>query len=788
MRTPMDGVEIIVRGIVQGVGFRPFVWRLAQRFALRGSVGNVGDAVRIHAGGPPEALAAFIAALRAEAPVLARVEEISRQPAPLPEAGPFVIAPSAAGAVSVGIVPDMATCPACRAEIADPAARRFGYAFTNCTDCGPRFSIVTGLPYDRPRTTMAAFKLCPACQAEYENPADRRFHAQPIACPDCGPHLTWVSLSEDSPVPVDDAACIALAADWLTAGRIVAIKGIGGFHIACDATSEPTVRELRRRKHRPTKPLALMVADLSAAQALCQVSPDEAKALTDPSAPIVLLRRRADDPLAPAVAPGQSRIGVMLAYAPLHHLLLAHLPGPLVMTSANRASAPQIFRDADARPGLEGIVDALLGHTRPIARRLEDAVVEVSAGRPRVLRRGRGQAPRPLDWPADFAAAPPVLALGGDLKSAACLSHGRKALLTHHLGDLDTPAVEEEFSATLADYAALFAHTPAAVAVDLHPGYRATAYGTAFAQAHGLALIGVQHHHAHIAATLAEAGWRRDAGPVVGIALDGLGLGDDGSLWGAEILICDYVASRRMARLKPIPLAGGDAASREPWRVLLAHLDAALGPQGWSTVDLPPGVFAAKPLATVRAMIAKGLNAPLASSAGRLFDAMAALLSLAPDALSFEGEAALALEACADADVEDGRAAAYPFALSQAGDLLELDPAPLWRAALADRAAGVAAPLCAARFHGGVAQAFAAAAARVAQAAGLSTVALSGGVFQNARLLAGVSARLREAGLEVLTPAQVPANDGGLAFGQAAVAAARLLHAAEMGCEPLPPP
>ncbi|OYX82857.1 MAG: carbamoyltransferase HypF, partial [Azorhizobium sp. 35-67-5] len=397
----------------------------------------------------------------------------------------------------------------------------------------------------------------------------------------------------------------------------------------------------------------------------------------------------------------------MLAYAPLHHLLLARRPGPLVMTSANRASAPQIFRDDDARPGLEGIVDAILGHTRPIARRLEDAVVEVSASRPRVLRRGRGQAPRPLDWPADFADAPPVLALGGDLKSAACLSHGRKALLTHHLGDLDTPAVEEEFSATLADYAAVFAHTPTAVAVDLHPGYRATQFGTAFAAAHGLPLIGVQHHHAHIAATLAEAGWRREAGPVVGIALDGLGLGDDGTLWGAEILICDYVASRRMARLKPIPLAGGDAASREPWRVLLAHLDAALGPQGWSPADLPPGVFAAKPLATVRAMIAKGLNAPLASSAGRLFDAMAALLSLAPDTLSFEGEAALALAACADAATEEDGAQAYPFALSQTGDLLDLDPTPLWRAVLADRAAAVPAPVCAARFHAGVAQAFA---------------------------------------------------------------------------------
>ena len=773
--TGAEGVEIHVTGLVQGVGFRPFVWRLAQRYGLSGSVGNVGDAVRIHAGGPPAMLAAFLAALRDEAPALARLEDISRHPAPLPPPDGFTIAPSTAGAVSVGIVPDMATCPACLAEIRDPAAQRLRYAFTNCTDCGPRFSIVTGLPYDRPRTTMAGFPLCPACRAEYEDPADRRFHAQPIACPDCGPHLTWTLLSSDTPAPADDAACLALAVRELTAGRILAIKGIGGFHIACDATSEETVAELRRRKRRPVKPFALMVADLAAAQALCAVSPQEAAALTDPAAPIVLLRPRADSPPAPAVAPGQSRVGLMLAATPLHHLLLAQVPGPLVMTSANRASAPQIYRDQDARPGLDGIVDGILGHTRAIARRLEDPVVQVVAGRPRVLRRGRGQAPRPHDWPADFADAPPVLALGGDLKSAACLSHGRKALLTHHLGDLDAPAVEEEFAVTLADYAALFSHTPAAVAVDLHPGYRATQFGTALAEARGLPLIGVQHHHAHIAATLAENGWARTAGPVVGLALDGLGLGDDGTLWGAELLICDYRASRRVGRLKPIPLAGGDAASRAPWRVLLAHLDAALGPAGWMEADLPPHVFAAKPLATVRAMIAKGLNAPLASSAGRLFDAMAALLGLAPDALSFEGEAALALAACADAAGDAGDDTPYPFAVSQTGPLLELDTAPLWRAALADRAAGVPAPVCAARFHAGVAQAFADAAIRVAQAEGLDTIAVSGGVFQNARLLEAVTARVAAAGLALLSPADIPANDGGLAFGQAAVAAARLL-------------
>ncbi|WP_084539905.1 carbamoyltransferase HypF [Azorhizobium doebereinerae] len=765
------GEQITVRGIVQGVGFRPFVWRLAQRLALSGSVRNAGDAVVIHLGGPQAARAAFRAALAREAPPLARVEHVESRPAAPPEYGDFRILESGAGAVSVGIVPDIATCPACRAEIAEPAARRFRYPFTNCTDCGPRFSIVEGLPYDRPRTTMRGFPLCPDCRAEYENPADRRFHAQPIACPACGPRLSF--LTPDGAAAVSGDAALEAAAAALRAGAILAVKGIGGFHIACDATDAAVVADLRRRKRRPAKPLAVMVADLDAARALSCVTREEAAALTDPSAPIVLLRRRADGPLAAPVAPGQSHVGLMLAYTPLHHLLLAAAGRPLVMTSANAANAPQVFRDDEVAPALAGIVDGILTHDRSIARRLEDGVVRVAAGRPRVMRRGRGQAPRPHHWPEDFEAAPPILALGSDLKSAACLSHGRKALLTHHLGDLDTPAVEEEFALALADYARVFAHAPQAVAVDLHPGYRATAFGTAFAARHGLPLLAIQHHHAHIAATLAENGWRRDAGPVVGMALDGLGLGEDGTLWGAEVLVCDYADSRRAARLTPIPLAGGDAASREPWRVLLAHLDRALGPDGWTQADLPPGLFDGKPLATVRAMIAKGLNAPLASSAGRLFDAMAALLSLAPDRLSFEGEAAMALEAAADGI----DAAPYPFALAGRDGLPELDPAPLWRAALADRAAGIPASVCAARFHVGVAEAFADLAARVAGEQGLSTVALSGGVFQNARLLEGVTARLAARGLAVLLPAEVPANDGGLAFGQAAIAAARLLRA-----------
>ncbi|MCG5235452.1 carbamoyltransferase HypF [Xanthobacter oligotrophicus] len=758
--TEVAGEKIEVSGIVQGVGFRPFVYRLARRLDLNGDVRNAGDRVVIRIAGPAAARDAFAAALVHEAPVLARVEQIVRRPAQVPE-GAFRIVESGAGAVSVGVVPDVATCPACRAEITDPKARRYRYAFTNCTDCGPRFSIVTGLPYDRPATTMAGFPMCPACRAEYEDPADRRFHAQPIACTDCGPRLWLEGDGDTSADPIERAAAL------LRARHILAVKGLGGFHIACDATNADAVALLRARKHRPTKPLAVM-ADLAAAHALCHIAPEEEAALSHPSAPILLLPLKPGAPLAPGIAPGQRHLGVMLPYTPLHHLLLAAVGRPLVMTSGNRSSEPQIFRDDEARECLAGIVDAFLMHDRPIARRLDDSVARHVAGRQRIMRRGRGLAPMPLTLPADFADTPPVLALGGELKSALCLTHGGKALLSHHLGDLDEPATGDAFETALADYTALFAHRPAVVAVDLHPDYRATRLGEDLAATAGLPLERVQHHHAHMAAAMAEAGWRRADGPVVGIALDGLGLGADGTVWGAEILVCDYRTSRRVARLSPIPLAGGDAASREPWRVLLAHLDRALGR---SAVDGDPrlaALFAGKPLLTLRAMMDKGLNAPLASSAGRLFDAVAALLGLAPDRLSHEGEAAMALEAAAE-----GEAPPYPFALRADGWPFEIDPAPLFKGLVADLHAGRPRAAMAAAFHTGLAEAFTAVAAQVATAEGLTAVALSGGVFQNARLLEETVRHLEARGLTPLVPSQVPANDGGLAFGQAVVAAAR---------------
>jgi len=813
--------EITVCGLVQGVGFRPFVLRLALRLGLAGHVRNTGDQVVIRAAGPAEARDALVAALAAEAPPLARIDGLSRTPAQAPVQPGFHIAASTAGTVSAGIAPDVATCPACLSEMADPGARRHRYAFTNCTDCGPRFSIVAGLPYDRPATTMAGFVMCPACRAEYDNPADRRFHAQPIACPDCGPRL-WLenssgprqgpqedaethfprdpeealplSLREEAgvrgivpslaaPAPFGAASPlphsrhyetegetsdpIRAAAALLKAGGIIAVKGIGGFHIACDATHAEAVAELRRRKARPAKPLAVM-ADLALARTFADIGLAEAAALAHPSAPIVLVDLK-PGALAPSIAPRQRHVGLMLPYAPLHHLLLEATGRPLVMTSGNRSGEPQAFRDDAARAALSGIVDGFVMHDRPIARRLDDSVVRLAAGARRVMRRGRGLAPTPLRLPEDFAGAPPVLAFGGELKSAICLASGTTALLSHHLGDLDEPDTGAAFAAALADYSALFAHAPAALAADLHPAYRASRLAAEHAEREGLPLIGVQHHHAHMAAAMAENGWRRADGRVAGIILDGLGHGADGHLRGAEILVGDYRQARHAAHLSTIPLIGGDTASREPWRVLLAHLDRAFGRAHVDTDAHLAALFPGRPVATLRAMADKGLNSPPAISAGRLFDAVAAFLGLAPHRLSFEGEAAMALEAAAAGEAEP-----YPFAI-RAGAVIEIDPAPMWAALADDAASGRPPGEMALAFHRGLAAAFADVAADIAAHEDLSAVALSGGVFQNALLLEETAARLAAHGLRPLIPRDAPANDGGLAFGQAAVAAARLL-------------
>ncbi|ARC90581.1 carbamoyltransferase HypF [Rhodovulum sp. MB263] len=738
----VPGREIRVRGQVQGVGFRPFVWQLAQEFGLVGEVFNDAEGVLIRAAGGD--LVGFQAALSARAPGLSRIDAIEARDRcfdALPDG--FAIAASRGGGAQTRVTPDAATCPDCLAEIAG-GGRRQGYAFTNCTRCGPRFTILRGLPYDRAQTTMAAFPICASCRAEYDDPADRRFHAQPIACPDCGPRL-WLERTAGVVVAGDP---VALAADLLRQGGILAVKGLGGFHLACDAGNPATLDRLRRAKRRPAKPFALMLREADLA-AVCSPSAADLARLRDPAAPIVLVPgiSTGTGALPGAVAPGMSRLGVMLPYTPLHHLLLAAVARPLVMTSGNLSGAPQAVDNDEARAMLGGLADAVLLHDREIARRLDDSVERAEP--PMVLRRARGRVPGTMPLPEGFEHAPQVLALGGQMKSAICLVKGGQALLSHHLGDLDAADSWDAFTRAIADYRALFDHRPALVACDAHPGYRTTQH----ARSLGLPVIEVQHHHAHLAACLAENGWPRAGGPVAGIVLDGTGYGPDGTVWGGELLLGEYRGVERVGHLAPVPLVGGDAAAREPWRNLLVRLDAA-GLAGHADRWL-----ADRPRAALRAAARAGLNAPLSSSAGRLFDAVAAALGLCSGRQSYEGEAAMRLEALAEGCPADRP---YRFA--------GLDPAPAIRAMTGDIEAGLAHCLISARFHAGLARAFADPARALVETGRARAVALSGGCFQNARLLAEMLAALQ--GVKVLIHRETPANDGGLALGQAVIAAA----------------
>jgi hydrogenase maturation protein HypF len=653
--------QIRVRGLVQGVGFRPFVHALAQRLKLSGTVHNDAEGVLIHVAGEQAAIEALVAALAAEAPALAHVATIERVPWIAPDGlASFSIAPSpdSGGRTTAGVVPDARICVDCAAEIDTVAERRYRYAFASCTCCGPRFSILDVIPYDRANTTMRDFPLCAACRNEYEQPADRRFHAQPIACPACGPQL-WLEDAAGHAVVADDPLSAAVTA--LRQGQIVALKGLGGFHLACDAANAAAVDALRTRKRRPAKPFALMAGDLDGIRRHCTVDAREAALLVSPAAPIVLLAREQQAGLAPSIAPNQALLGWMLPTTPLHHLLLNEFGGTLVMTSGNVSGEPQVTSNEAARTKLGAFADLFLMHDRGIARRLDDSVARVVAGETRLLRHARGYAPAPRAMPPGFAGAPPVLALGGEMKAAICLVRGNEALLSHHLGDLEEALTYREFVRAIDDYTKLFDHRPALLACDMHPAYRSTAWAEDTASARALPLQRLQHHHAHIAAAMAERGWPRNGGRVVGIALDGVGYGPDGTVWGGEILLCDYMGFERMARLRPVPLPGGARAVTEPWRNLLAQLDAAFGADGTAAcLPLLPGgaILAAQPLTLLRQAMAQGLNAPLSSSSGRLFDAVAAALGLAPARLSFEGEAAMTLEALASTS---GDGTCYPF-------------------------------------------------------------------------------------------------------------------------------
>ncbi len=734
-----------VEGTVQGVGFRPYVFRLAHDERLAGWVRNDERGVLLEVEGAPEAVERFLARLPREAPPLAAVERVrSRSLAARGEREFAIVGSDARGAAAAPVAPDSATCDACLAELHDPADRRHRYPFVNCTDCGPRFTIVRGVPYDRARTTMAGFAMCDRCRAEYEDPRDRRFHAEPNACPDCGPRARLVGGD-------DGGDAVAGAAALLRGGAIVAVKGIGGYHLACRADAEDAVASLRARKHREERPFALMAGGLDAARALVVLDAAAAARLAARDRPIVIAPRAPGAAVADAVAPGLRELGVMLPYSPLHHLLLGDAGVPLVLTSGNVSDEPIAFADDDARERLGGVADAFLVHDRPIATRTDDSVVRG----PLVLRRSRGRVPDSLPLPV--AASAPILACGAELKSTFCLAKGGRAWVGHHVGDLKNWETLASYRAGIDHFERLFAVAPAVVAHDLHPDYLSTGYALARDDVEHVA---VQHHHAHLAAVLAEHG---ETGPAVGAIFDGAGLGTDGTVWGGELLAGDLRDCERAGHLWPVRQPGGDAATREPWRMACAWLDAAAAAPTPAVAAVDPGRRAA-----IAGLLRSGTAAPQTTSAGRLFDAVAALCGLRGE-VTYEGQAAIELESACD-PAERG---AYPLPITVREGALVLDARAAIAAAAADVRAGVATGRIAARFHHGLADATAAACARIAAERGLGIVVLSGGVFQNLVLLRRTRRRLTAAGLRVLVPRRLPANDGGIAFGQAAVAAAR---------------
>ncbi|MGH8282921.1 MAG: carbamoyltransferase HypF [Gammaproteobacteria bacterium] len=780
-RLPGTGEAIRVRGLVQGVGFRPTVWRLARDCGLVGEVCNDAEGVLIRAWGEAAARERFLHRLRGEAPPLARIDAV--ESVPLAGESPvtdFRIIASAHGEVHTGIVADAATCDACIADIRDPTNRRHRYAFTNCTHCGPRLSIVKRIPYDRAHTSMVAFPMCDACRAEYENPADRRFHAQPNACAKCGPRLWLESTGEPSIDVAGDP--IDATVRLLQAGHIVAIKGLGGIHLACDAVNAEAVKRLRQRKHRYGKPFALMACDVETIRRYCGLSAAEEELLHAPAAPIILLNADGPERLADGVAPGLRCYGFMLPYTPLHHLLMAGLDAPIVLTSGNRSEEPQCIGNTEARTRLAGIADALLLHDREIVNRVDDSVIRPIAGAPALLRRARGYAPAPLRLPAGFGDAPGVLAFGGEYKNTFCLLKDGAAILSQHLGDLENAVANTAWQETLALYLKLFEHRPQVLAIDAHPDYLASKVGQEWAGANGCELITVQHHHAHVAACMADNGLDPDTKPVLGVALDGTGYGGDGTAWGGEFLLADYRGYRRLASFAPVAMPGSAQAIRQPWRMAYVHLHRC---GDWDSLaanyaDLPFfRALADKPLATLNGMIESGFNSPLTSSCGRLFDAVAAVVGLRQTVV-YEGQAAMELEAAVDATaLADGKP--YPFAISVEDELPRLDPQPMWQALLCDLREGVSVGVMAARFHTGLAQAIALMIQHLSTLhdnAWAGRVALSGGVFQNAVLSVELIRRLESRGLKVLRHARVPANDGGLSLGQAAIAAARAIHSA----------
>ena len=759
--TDQAGLKVRVRGIVQGVGFRPFVYSLAIRNQLTGWVRNTSSGVEIEVNGRRDALNTFLAVLQQQPPPLARIDALESEGIEPDHYDHFEILESRPNPNEfIPVSPDMTICPDCQRELFDPANRRYRYPFINCTNCGPRFSIIRNIPYDRPYTTMADFQMCPSCQAEYHDPLDRRFHAQPIACPTCGPQI-WFEVDGKHLAEREDA--LQRAREWLKNGKILAVKGLGGYHLACDATNADAVNELRRRKKRSDKPFALMAFSLEQIERHCQVTRAESELLNSLQHPIVLLERKPESTTALSVAPQQKTLGFMLPYTPLHLLLLepeASFPTALVMTSGNLSEEPIAYQDGEARERLTGLADAFLQHDRGIHMRVDDSVVRTQRNKPYFIRRSRGYAPDPLILTREN---PPLLAAGAELKNTFCLTRQRYAFLSHYIGDMENYETLRSFEEGIRHYERLFRIQPQAIAADLHPDYLATRYAQARASEENLSLFQVQHHHAHLAACLADNNWQGQE-PVIGVCFDGTGYGTDGAIWGSEFLVGGYKSYQRAAHLKYVPLPGGDQAVRKVARMALAHLWAA-------GIEWEPDIPAVEALcgeerSVLHVQLTRGLNAPPTSSMGRLFDAAAALIGVRKTA-TYEGQAAIEFEQMAD----PSEIGAYPFSIQDGA----IDPAPLWHMLLRDWRAGTAQSVLAARFHNSIAQLTFEVCQQLAQTSATKVVALSGGVWQNMLLLEKTQSLLEAAGFTVLSHRRVPANDGCIALGQALVAGSQIL-------------
>lgn len=754
-------LHIRVEGVVQGVGFRPYIYRLATHLGLTGWVRNTSQDVQIEVEGPNNCATVFVQRLREEAPELALIQNVEVATVAVQKSVRFEILESLFEPGEGQMVsPDVATCRNCLAEVMDTTDRRHRYPFTNCTNCGPRFTIITGMPYDRPNTTMSAFTMCDTCRAEYEDPRNRRFHAQPNACPVCGPWLELLDAAGDRVACTDT---LSRTADLLVTGHIVALKGLGGFLLACDATNPEAVQRLRLRKRRPSRPFAVMVRDIESARLHCHLTAAEAALLASPAAPIVLAQWRKESPVCDEIAPGLAFLGIMLPYTPLHHVLLTDTAIPLVMTSGNLSEEPIAADNHDALLRLSGIADYFLTHNRPIHSRYDDSVTMVVDDTPHILRRARGYAPHPVALTFD---SPPILATGPGMKNTICLSHRRRAFVSQHIGDLDSVETFNHFEETIGLYRKLFRIEPEVIAHDLHPDYASTVYARELA-ASGLRTCAVQHHHAHIAACMAENGITE---PVIGVAFDGSGLGNDGHVWGGEFLVTQPGGSTRAAHLEYLPLPGGDAAVLRPYRTAISYVATLLGQEALRRSVVPQHTITSEELATILRQMESGLNTPLTSSMGRLFDAVASITGVR-SVIDYDGQAAIELEMAAHAAKGVESSARYELPIDRVGDTYLIRITSLLDAVLSDVARKVPVPRIAAGFHTAVACMVGDVCHRVSLDTGLSVVALSGGVFQNRLLLSAATRRLRAAGFRVLHHTVLPTNDACVSLGQATTAA-----------------